>query len=151
MTSAVARTHWAVKVWGKPIPKGSMRCVGGKGGRHQLLNNDPETDKWQARIKGAGERLGITEPLTGPIGAQLTFTVDRPKTVSLASRPWPHEGKNGDTDKLARCVLDGLEQAGVYGNDAQVVELTTKKVYPDTPDVVDRLERSGVFIRIYLI
>ncbi|QOR55341.1 MAG: hypothetical protein SHS37scaffold537_39 [Phage 68_12] len=145
---------WAVKVYGSPAPKGSMKCVGGRG-RHQLVNNNPATTPWQDRVAKACELFEISEPLTVPLGLQLTFTVDRPKSVKPASRPWPHktartsDGGGGDVDKLARTVLDALEQARVVVNDAQICSIAASKVYPDTPDVADVLHRPGVFIRLY--
>jgi Holliday junction resolvase RusA-like endonuclease len=133
-----------------------MKCVGGRV-RPPLVNNNAATTPWQDAIANAVEKLGITEPLDEPVGLQLTFTVDRPRSVTVASRPWPSktartsDGGGGDVDKLARTILDGLEQGGVIRNDAQVVHLSAVKAYPDSPGAVDVLERSGVFIRLYLI
>lgn len=150
------RTSWAIKVYGAPAPKGSMKCVGGRG-RHQLVNTNPATTPWQDSLAAAVVKLGIAEPIDAPVGVQVTFTVDRPRSVSVKSRPWPSktartsDGGGGDVDKLARCVLDGLEQGGVIRNDAQVVQLSAVKAFPDSPGAVDVLDRSGVFIRIFLI
>jgi Holliday junction resolvase RusA-like endonuclease len=59
----------------------------------------------------------------------VTFYVARPATVKIADRPYPI--KPPDVDKLARGVLDALSDAGVWGDDAQCVDLITKKRYAD--------------------
>lgn len=141
----------AVKVFGKPAPKGSLKCIGGKG-RHQLIEDNKATKPWRERIHLAGPHLQLDgQPWDGPVGITLTFTLDRPASVKPSARPWPLvRGKgSGDIDKLARTVLDGLEDAGVLTNDAQVCVLTATKAYTDTPDVVDRMKHTGVLIRIY--
>lgn len=156
--TVTARTAWAIKIYGAPAPKGSMSCVGARGKRkHILKNSNDATEPWQTKVATAVELLGITEPLDGPVGLQVTFTVDRPRSVSVASRPWPSktartsDGGGGDLDKLVRTVSDALEQGGVIVNDSQIVKTYSEKAYPDSPGAVDVLERSGVFIRIYLI
>lgn len=140
-------TAWAVKAHGTPAPKGSMKCVGGKG-RHQLINNSPAAKAWQDVVAWAG-RLHEGPALVGPLGVQITVTVERPKSTTVESRPWPHLRTAGDVDKHARTILDGLEQGGVLTDDAQVCEVHARKVYPDTPGVPDALGRPGALIRIY--
>lgn len=156
--TATARTAWAIKIYGAPAPKGSMSCVGARGKRkHILTNSNDATEPWQNRVAAAVVMLGIVEPITAPVGLQVTFTVDRPKSVSVASRPWPSktartsDGGGGDLDKLVRAVSDALEQGRVILNDAQIVKTYAEKAYPDSPGAVDVLDRSGVFIRLYLI
>jgi Holliday junction resolvase RusA-like endonuclease len=142
----------AVKVFGHPAPKGSLKCIGGKGGRHQLIEDNKATKPWRERIHLAAPHLTIDgQPWDGPVGIVMTFTLDRPASVPLAKREWPEKSSpgHGDTDKLARTVLDGLEDSGVLTNDAQVCSLTATKCYPDTPGVVDQMEHTGVLIRIF--
>lgn len=144
-------TARAVKIFGHPAPKGSLKCIG-RGTRHQLIEDNKNTKPWRQRVQLAGPHLQIDgQPWTGPVGIALTFTLDRPVSVKPAKRPWPHvRGKGaGDVDKLARTVLDGLEDAGVFADDAQVCSLSATKCYPDTPDVLDQMEHTGVLIRIF--
>lgn len=144
----------AVKIFGHPAPKGSLKCIGGKGGRHQLIEDNKATKPWRDRVHRAAPHLTVDgQPWVGPVGITLTFTLDRPKSVRPAARPWPSTKSpgHGDVDKLARTVLDGLEDAGVLSNDAQVCTLSTTKCYPDTPDVVDQMDQPGVVIRIFPI
>jgi hypothetical protein len=59
------------------------------------------------------------------------------RQAAARDRPYPSYKSalsiGGDLDKLVRLVLDALESCGVLVNDAQVVELTTRKVYDDDP------------------
>lgn len=139
----------AVKVFGPPAPKGSMKCVG-QNGKHQLVDTLKTTKPWRQRIHKAAKHLTIDgQPWSGPVGITLTFTIERPASVPLKKRAWPHVHGTGDTDKLARTVLDGLEDCGVLSNDAQVCVLSSVKCYPDTPDVIDQMDQPGVVIRIF--
>lgn len=63
-------------------------------------------------------------PIHGPLFAQVTIYVRRPKTVK---RAFPDVG--GDLDNYVKSILDGLETAGIYKNDSQVVELWARKLY----------------------
>lgn len=143
-----------VKVYGRPAPKGSLRIVG-RGAKAHVIEDNAATAAWREVIRRAGRawyRAGkITDPITGPLICEVTITLDRPESVTPGSRPYPSKQSpgHGDVDKLARLILDGLEDAEVYGNDAQVVELTARKVYPDTPHALDALDRPGAVIRLY--
>lgn len=146
------RTSWAVKVYGDPAPKGSLKCIGSKG-RHQLIEDTKRTKPWRDLVKQAGQALPLPGPLSGPVGVEATFTVELPASVKPASRVWPWKrssGIGGDIDKLGRTLLDGLQDAGVFGDDAQVCVLNASKAYPHTP-VPDVLERPGALIRVWLI
>lgn len=139
-----------IKVYGTPAPKGSMKCIGARGGRgHQLVEDNKNTKPWRAKITKAGEQA-VTKygALTGPIVIEATFTVPRPASVPLTKRPYPITRSSGDVDKLMRVVLDALDDAGLYGDDAQVIGAPPWKTYPDSPGMPDRLDRPGVIIRI---
>ena len=144
---------YAVRVYGTPTPQGSMTCKAKHVHKANLQpSNETDLKPWRALVAKAGRALPVTA-LEGPLGVEVTLTVARPKTVT---RDWPSKkanqrGVGGDIDKLARAVLDGLTESGVFGDDSQVVELTARKAYPDTPGAVDRLDRPGAVIRIYPI
>lgn len=150
----------AVSVHGNPTTKGSMKCVGKRGNRQHVLVEElgPAMKNWRRIVEPAGDKLrqlagGV---ITTPVGAELIFTLARPATASVWDRPWPAV-RNGDIDKLARCILDALTvprkapEHGVLADDAIVCELLARKVYPDTPFAADRLARPGVVIRLYPI
>ena len=86
---------------------------------------------WRAKVAAAGRKIltAAGHKLEGPVAVDLTFRLPRPKTITPAKRPLPHV--KPDIDKLARTVLDALTDSGVWGDDAQVVELGLSKAYAD--------------------
>lgn len=150
-------------VYGRPAPKGSLKCIG-RGGRHQLVEDAKRTKPWRERVAAGARRLTVSG-LSGPIGLEVTLTVDRPANhygtgrnaarLKASAPAYPARrsvGIGGDVDKLARTILDALEDAGTLTDDAQVIELTARKTYPDGPGVLpDSLDRPGARIRIYAI
>lgn len=153
-----------VRIYGHPAPKGSLKCVGGRG-RHQLVEDSERTGPWLERLTRGVRRLNVSG-LPGPLGVELTATIERPASHYgrgrnagrvLPSAPTTPSrratgGRGGDVDKLARVVLDALEAGGVIVDDAAVVELVARKSYPDGPIVLpDALDRPGVSVRLYPI
>lgn len=69
--------------------------------------------------------------LDTPITVRVVFLLPRPKSVSLASRPWPTVAP--DVDKLARCLLDALTDSGLIKDDSRVIHLDARKHYADPP------------------
>jgi crossover junction endodeoxyribonuclease RusA len=160
---------YAVRLYGTPATKGSMKCIGARGNiKHQLVEQLEKMLKpWRALIVKAGLALPVTD-LVGPIGIEMTVTIRRPPShyrtgrnahLLRADAPvWPSQEGTGDVDKYGRAVLDSLQKgkpsapgAGVMKTDAQVVELIARKCYPDTPGAQDRLDRPGAVIRIFPI
>lgn len=141
---------WTVRVQGLPAPKGSMKCVGGRGKvKHQLIaDNEAAAKPWRDRVEFAGQQMltAIGEPLDGPLTVEICFTVPKPPSVPV-SRLWPITRSAGDVDKLARLVLDALDASGLFHDDSQVVELTLRKAYPHTP-APDLVADCGALIRI---
>lgn len=140
---------WAVKVPGRPRPKGSWKCVG-RGGKHRLVEQRP-SGPWRRQVTEAGQLIAAQTggPLDGPVTVKIAFTVPLPRSINPARRPWPAlAGGVGDIDKLARSVLDSLTEAGVWHDDGQVVELTASKHYPHSPGV-DVLPSPGAVIRVW--
>ncbi len=85
-------------------------------------------------------------PLEGPLCLELLFVVSRPKRLRRKKDPEgliPHD-KKPDLDNLVKAALDGLTQAGIWRDDAQVARLTTEKVYAEKdglPRIQVRLEK----------
>jgi Holliday junction resolvase RusA-like endonuclease len=149
---------WSVQVYGDPSPKGSMTCKAKHVTKPNLQPaNEVDLKKWQAIVAKAGRALPVSG-LVGPLRVVAVHTIARPRTIPLRVRAWPMTVSpgHGDVDKYGRALLDGLEQSGVFGNDAQVCGLSVWKRYPDSPSVqwidpADHLDRPGVVIRIYPI
>lgn len=148
-------------VYGPPAPKGSLKCVG-RGKRHQLVENSDRTKPWRARVVEGGKRLPPEFRGLDVVALEVTFTIDRPaghyrtgRNAHLLRADAPlypsrrSQGLGGDVDKLARVILDALEDAGVLRDDAAVIELTARKSYADGPGVLpDALDRPGARIRL---
>lgn len=143
----------SIKVYGTPVPKGSMECLGprGKGGRHLVVDSRRKElegpQGWQDKITAAGRALltKLGAPMNGAVTVSVTFTFERPKTVK---QPYPITRSSGDLDKLLRAVLDGLTASGVFADDSRVINAEPWKCYPDSPGIPDRLDRPGALIRI---
>lgn len=130
------------------MSKGNLKCFG-IGGRHRLTERKPaDGGEWFERVKTAGEKLLLAAggPLDGPVSLELTFTLPRPKTVSRAARQWPVV--KPDLDKYQRLVLDAFTASGLWRDDGQVVEITARKAYPDTP-APDLIPAGGALIRVW--
>lgn len=144
---------WSVTVHGHPQPKGSMKCIGGRGKiKHQLIEDDKTGARkpWRLVLNRAGEAIVARagETLAGPVSVEVTWTLDRPRSAPR-DRMWPTARGTGDDDKLARMLLDAFEDVGVFTNDSQVVELTTRKTYPDNPACPGALDRPGAVIHLW--
>lgn len=146
-----------IVVRGAPIPKGSLRCVG-RGGRHQIIEDNPRTEGWRQHVADAASSAPIRADLHQPIGVEITSTISRPRYhigargLRAAAPAMPAMGRTGDVDKLARLVLDALQDSGMLDDDAQVVEVTSRKTYPSTEGerwTPDALPYPGVVVRVY--
>ena len=140
-----------IKVYGTPVPKGSMKCIGARGrGKHTLIDNKAKLlAVWMPKVQAAAEKLrDRVGTLAGPVAVATTYTVERPASVPLKKRVWPVTRSAGDIDKCTRAILDALTAGQLLGDDSQVVHVDDWQCYPDTPGVVDRLDRPGVIIRI---
>ena len=137
-----------ISAYGTPAPQGSKRFMGKtKLGKGILLEASDKTTPWRADImtaaRGVLDELGRPEPMDGAIIARMVFSFARPSTVKRAKRPFP--SVYPDLSKLVRATEDALTAAGVWRDDALVVEYTRlAKVYcNEDPEALDR---PGVLI-----
>lgn len=142
--------EWVLTIPGTPAPKGSLKCIGARG-RHQLIEDNPETKVWRSTIAGWATRAlaagKITPAVKGqPLGAEITTTLEDLKK----RRPYAVTRSSYDVDKLLRLVLDALQDAKAIPDDAQIVEVVGRKTYPNGP-LPDALPWPGVRIRLYPI
>jgi Holliday junction resolvase RusA-like endonuclease len=128
-------------VYGVPIPKGSTRAFVPKGWTRPIITADnAKTKPWQESVVSAArEALAGAAPIAEPVSLTVSFYLPRPKSApKRVTRPT----KKPDLDKLLRCVKDGLTRAGVYRDDAQVIEVLAGKAFAggsyDTPGGVPR-------------
>ena len=111
-------------VTGQPVPQGSMKVING----HVIHSRGSALAAWRSAIALEARKAGAF-PTRAPITLNMTFVFTKPRTVKRDTPTVPP-----DLDKLVRGVLDALT-AIAYTDDAQVIELTAKKIYGDIPGV----------------
>lgn len=140
-----------IVVYGSPAPQGSKKFLGtykGSDGRvHGMMGESSKRVKpWREDVKAAAliVRNGAA-PLDGPLVARMVFTLQKPASAPKRRRTWPD--KKPDASKLIRSTEDALKDAGVYADDARIVEYSrVAKVFPgEDPEA---LEAPGVRIEI---
>lgn len=96
-----------------------------------VTDDNPRTKPWQARVASAARLAmggGGMPPIEGPVVLTLRFYLPKPRTrriLDSTSKP--------DLDKLVRAVKDGLTQAKLYHDDAQVVAVVAHKAFASGP------------------
>ena len=143
-----------IVVYGSPASQGSKAFKGtfvGKDGRtHGIMAESSKKVKpWRNDVKEAAllVRNGAA-PLDGPLSVRMIFTVPKPASAPKRRRLLPM--RKPDVSKLARSTEDALTDAGVWTDDARIVEYSRlAKVYPgEDPDA---LEACGAVIEITVI
>lgn len=135
-------------VYGTPAPQGSKRFLGVKGGRGILVESSKKVKPWREAVKydALAARHGAP-PIDEPIYVRMVFTFQRPashyrtgKNADLLRSGVPHRPCGApDLSKLARSTEDALTDAGVWRDDARVVEYERlAKVYVgEDPEALD--------------
>lgn len=129
----------AVTVWvpGRPAPQGSKKYMGRPGGKGVLVESSKALAPWRADVRDrllslpAGQRSGW--PLPGAVSIRLGFVMPRP-TNSPKTRT-PPATKRPDLSKLTRAVEDAIGSAGVWRDDAQIVESYVSKRLAERDEV----------------
>jgi len=125
-------------VHGVPAPQGSKRGgFSAKTGKTFVYEQNNKTQKsWRQDVIAAAVAMREAAPFEtfdGPIELAIQFRLPRPASVNVRRRPFP--AVKPDMDKLLRNTLDGLTQAGIYRDDAQVINLAaTKRYATDDPN-----------------
>lgn len=153
-----------IKAYGSPAPQGSKRLInrGNASGRPGvIIDANPRTATWRSDVISAARQAidwhaayrNLHEliepepwvPIQGAVVARMVFSVSRPKSVNRRKRPFP--STSPDLSKLCRATEDALKAAGVYHDDALIVEYTRlAKVYCNEDD--EALEVPGCWIVI---
>jgi Holliday junction resolvase RusA-like endonuclease len=133
-------------VYGRPAPQGSKRHVG----KGVMVESSRHVKPWRDDVKAAAEQALPPDwkPLDGPLAAVMVFTLPKPLSAPRRRLTWPH--RTPDVSKLVRSTEDALTAAGVWTDDARVVEyLRVAKVYPGEDSFA--LDRPGARITIITI
>lgn len=126
---------FSIFVSGSPAAQGSKRAVGRrKNGSTILIEQSARVAPWRADIVAEAQRFirGTGAPwvrLDGPLVVRLAFFVPRPPSVKRADRERPTVAP--DVDKMIRAVHDALTTAGVWADDARVVDVHATEHYDD--------------------
>ena len=137
-------------VRGRPAPQGSKKGFVNKyTGRVQLAESSPHVGAWRDNVRttAIAELQGLPGfPLDEPMLVSMVFTMAKPASAPKSRRIWP--ATRPDLSKLARSTEDALSDAGVYTDDARIVEYKRlAKVYPgEDPDA---LGVPGVIVRVW--
>jgi Holliday junction resolvase RusA-like endonuclease len=110
-------------VVGTPAPQGSKRHVG----NGVMVESSKKVKPWRQDVVAAALLHRPAVPLDGPLFAYMVFTLPKPKSA-VKSRTAPD--RTPDLSKLLRSTEDALTTAGLWADDARVVEyLRAAKVW----------------------
>lgn len=135
-------------VYGLPAPQGSKRHVG----RGIMIESSKNVKPWREAVKYAALELredgphgaALPRPMSGPLYVAMIFTLPKPKSAPKSRTIYPD--RKPDLSKLIRSTEDALTDAGVWEDDARVVEVVAAKRYPG--EGKDALRTPGAVIRI---
>jgi Holliday junction resolvase RusA-like endonuclease len=148
-----------VTVLGAPAPQGSKRHVGGG----VMIESSKKVKPWRQDVKASALQamadIDDWQPLDGPLAASMTFAV-RHKPSSKPSWWAPgvrwsktlmwRPGSMPDLSKLLRATEDALTDAGVWKDDARVVEYRRLAKYYVGDQAEDVLASGpGCVIRVW--
>lgn len=142
-----------IVVYGSPAPQGSKSFKGlAKSGRAILAESSKKVRPWRQDVKLAAQQLRAQlglQMLDEPLMVRMTFTLHKPLSAPKRRRVFPC--KLPDLSKLVRSTEDALTDAGIWRDDARVVECRAAKRYPgegahalDAPGCVIEIERIGM-------
>lgn len=147
-----------VVVHGRPAPQGSKKYAGHRrnasSGRISavLVEQSKRVKPWRALVTGAAIRAMSTylsEPLDGPLEAEIIFTVRKPASAPKRRRTWPNTRDSGDLDKLLRSTFDGIADAHAVADDSRIITVTATKAFPG--EHPEALPEPGAVIRLYTL
>lgn len=113
-------------------------------GRAQLVDANPNMRAWSHAVALEASRKRPALPLDGAVAVRAQFYVKRPASKKNTARH-PYPTAKPDIDKLARCILDACTAAGMWQDDARVVDVQATKHYADAPTC------SGVRVEIWTL
>lgn len=142
-----------ITVYGVPAPQGSKRHVG----RGIMVESSKKVVPWREAVKSACWQVeSATTPFPRPTAVMVSvaFYLERPRghfgsgrnALTLKDSAPARPAGTPDLDKLPRSTLDGLTEAGIWGDDSQVALISAGKYY-----VCDEFTRPGARITVAAI
>lgn len=144
-----------IVVYGDPAPQGSKSFKGlADNGKAILAESSKKVKPWRQDVKAAAE-AEIAKwhepwiPMDCPVRMVVVFTLPAPQ--SLPKRRASYPCKLPDLSKLVRSTEDALTSAGVWKDDARVVECRALKTYPlgTLGAHQDALRSPGAVIQVF--
>lgn len=134
-----------ITVYGTPGPQGSKRHVG----NGVMIESSKKVKPWREAVHAAALEVRAGRlPIDAPILVRMVFTMPKPASAPKRKRTWPM--RTPDLSKLARSTEDALTSAGIWRDDARVVEYARlAKVFPGEDP--ESLEAPGVRIELTVI
>jgi len=139
------------RILGLPAPQGSKSFKGmvtGARGQQvpRLVESSKQLPKWRKEVtKQAAITWRGNPPLDQPLVVVMTFTLPKPASAPKTRTTWPD--RKPDVSKLARAVEDSLTDAGVFSDDARIVDLIARKRYPN--EGAGALPQPGVVVHVF--
>jgi Holliday junction resolvase RusA-like endonuclease len=154
-----------IVVHGRPAPQGSKKYAGHRrnsaSGRVSavLVEQSKRVKPWRTLVTAATREARIVShignvpihlpTLDGPLEAEVVFTVRKPASAPKRRRTWPTTRDSGDLDKLLRSTFDGIADAQAVADDARIIAVTARKVFPG--EHPEALTEPGAIIRLYTL
>ncbi len=140
-----------IVVYGSPAPQGSKSFKGlAKSGRAILTESSKKVRPWRQDVKLAAKqvRAELGLPLLDePLLVRMIFTLHKPTSAPKRRQVFP--SKIPDLSKLVRSTEDALTDAGIWRDDALVIECAAAKRYPG--EGADSLDAPGCVIEILTV
>jgi Holliday junction resolvase RusA-like endonuclease len=115
---------------GEPIAKGRPRfsMINGK----PITFTPPKTRTFEAMVAMTARTQAPPQPLEGAVSVEMRFFFTLPKSRIKKRIPLPTvqaKDTKPDIDNLIKAILDGLNGAGFWRDDAQIAKLTAFKAW----------------------
>lgn len=125
----------SIQVYAKPEPQGSARAFI-RGGRAVITSANKKLKPFRSEVTGCAiEAMGkqVMPRFAKHVPVRLAITFTFLKSDSIPKKRFFPVVKP-DLDKILRATLDSLTGV-IFHDDAQVVEVTTRKIYGDIEGV----------------
>lgn len=132
-------------------PKGWPRPRATSRGKHATIYTPRGPwDQWKESVSEAC-RASQEHAIEGPVRVTINYRIGRPKAHHRTGKyahllrddaPGPYHTHTPDIDNLNKGTLDGITEAGLWHDDRQVCDVTTRKYW------CARHEQAGATITI---
>ena len=110
---------------GRPVPQGRPRTFWHKGLRRFCTINPTESEAWKETVTAKAFPYRPKEPIDFPVRVKLDFYIAKP--IGKTEKIWADV--RPDLDNLIKAILDGLQNARFFRDDARVVWIEARKQY----------------------